>query len=220
MSSSSLPILPIECIGRIIEYQTDHKTLYSCLLLNRQCCRITAPILWSDPNFKNGKFFGILILRLNDFEKSFIPNIERLIPPDNELLFDYLTFVTKISEDLNDSINKWLELESEDNFYYIMMFLRTCNNLKKLEFKGNGRELALDLRKLFFNTLNQNNTLTPLSLINLPLGNGEEIGITRLLKKATLNDLCLSNNQFGGQTGKRFAKYLENILLYFIKYFK
>ncbi|KAF0522438.1 hypothetical protein F8M41_015541 [Gigaspora margarita] len=147
----SLPILLIECIWRVIELQKDLKTLFSCLLLNRQCCKITAPILRSEPIFKNGNIFKILILGLNDYEISLIPNIDCFIPPDNDLLFDYLTFVTKISADLNEGVNEWLNVEKNFDLYQIMiafiiMLLRKSEKIKKLEFKG----YRLDLWNIFF----------------------------------------------------------------------
>ncbi|RHZ74055.1 hypothetical protein Glove_227g150 [Diversispora epigaea] len=42
--------LPLECIEEIIENLIDdHKTLYSCMFVNRTWCRISIPILWRYP---------------------------------------------------------------------------------------------------------------------------------------------------------------------------
>ncbi|RIB22759.1 hypothetical protein C2G38_948854 [Gigaspora rosea] len=66
--------LPIECYCIIFNnLRYNYKDLFSCILVNRQWCRIIIPILWSNPknHFKNIKLIEIFLLTLNHKNKLY-----------------------------------------------------------------------------------------------------------------------------------------------------
>jgi hypothetical protein len=87
------------CLEEVLQYLIeDPGTLYSCILVNRSWCRLTIPILWSDPfnNIKrknpNNANLSIrtFISCLDDSEKFSLTNEFIKIPNSwKETLFDY-----------------------------------------------------------------------------------------------------------------------------------
>src|SRR5260363_360931 len=65
--------LPNECLFEIFNYLKNYyRFLFSCLLVNRQWCRIVIPILWSEPllRCRDGRLIKIYLMSLNDDEKA------------------------------------------------------------------------------------------------------------------------------------------------------
>src|SRR5688572_25434584 len=89
------------------ELQSDSKTLFSCLLVNRLWCETVIPILWRNPwgyedniNYqKESSLHHIIIRSLPDHVKEFLTSQGiQLFPTSRQsLLFDYLSFCKSIN---------------------------------------------------------------------------------------------------------------------------
>src|SRR4051812_3803757 len=50
MSTNPLPLLPPDTLAIILNFlSTSKSSLYSCALVNRMWCRLSIPLLWSNP---------------------------------------------------------------------------------------------------------------------------------------------------------------------------
>src|SRR3954451_21148274 len=79
--------LPVECIREILEYlYDDTNSLHSCLLVNRNWCEITIPILWRNPFGRD--------LSSNHFRLLVNTYVSRI--PTDETLVDVNTTTTSI----------------------------------------------------------------------------------------------------------------------------
>src|SRR5579859_6509930 len=106
-SRKSSDDLPTELLSEIIQYfRYDHKTLHSCILVNKLWSRIAIPLLWEHPfssvkntpgvghyniiaKAKNDKIIEIYLSYLNEQDKSkFNETISNLIL-SNKSLFNY-----------------------------------------------------------------------------------------------------------------------------------
>ncbi|GBB84760.1 hypothetical protein RclHR1_11330001 [Rhizophagus clarus] len=119
-----------EVLQNLIE---DPGTLYSCILVNRNWCRVTIPILWSDPfnNIKrknpNNANFSIrtFISCLEDSEKSSLTNEFIRIPNSwGETLFDYPKYLQTFKY---DHFGKILEIFVRMN-YKLLIEVKTDLN--------------------------------------------------------------------------------------------
>src|SRR5204862_398021 len=106
-----------ELTNEIIQYfQNDHKTLFSCTLVNRLWCRLAIPLLWEDPFSmklpKNHHFIGIYLHNLNEGDKTKLNEhgINNSVFPPNTL-FNYPCFIKclKISR-IIFSVEYWVEI--------------------------------------------------------------------------------------------------------------
>src|SRR4051812_23932841 len=81
------------------ELQSDRKSLYSCLLVNRTWCEITVPILWKDPwidgldEVKIKSQFNVIISHLSNETKEYL-RIQGINLPEIRLkaFFNYISF--------------------------------------------------------------------------------------------------------------------------------
>ncbi|RGB22099.1 hypothetical protein C1646_776653 [Rhizophagus diaphanus] len=81
-----------ELISKVIQYfRYNHKTLHSCILVNRLWCHLAIPLLWEDPfsikDPKNYHFIEIYLHYLNDDDKT--------------KLNEYLLFLIFIENEVN-----------------------------------------------------------------------------------------------------------------------
>ena len=89
------------------ELQSDSRSLFSCLLVNKLWCETVIPILWRDPwryegniNYqKASSLYHIIILSLPNDIKEFLTNQGiQLFPISHQSLsFDYLSFCRSIN---------------------------------------------------------------------------------------------------------------------------
>ncbi|KAF0534280.1 f-box domain-containing protein [Gigaspora margarita] len=131
--------LPNECFFKIFNnLWTDNKSLFSCLFVNREWCRIIVPILWNEPNFRfrNIKLIKVLLLSLNVEEQALLIPFKINLPNFPKPLFEYTNYVTSVDFYLYDGIRNWLfhhrykvgsELEYGVKCSLIALLLRTSN---------------------------------------------------------------------------------------------
>ncbi|KAF0374543.1 f-box domain-containing protein [Gigaspora margarita] len=183
--------LPNECLFDIFNnLRTDYGSLFSCLILSRQWCRIVVPLLWSEPTvrFSSLSITSVFLSTLNDEEQAMIP-FETILPNYVKPLFEYTSFTISVGDRLYDGIDYYF---SEENTFFknavkcslISMFLRTSKILKNLSIKFNGiiqdkiiKDLcrnttivSLNIDKKLFSSevieiINENVTITSLKLL-------------------------------------------------------
>src|SRR5256885_16603031 len=94
-----LPSLPNECLSDVLTF-LDRKSLYKCLFVSRQYCKLSIPIIWREPFrsiclTKSSLVINTLLACLDEDE------ISSLIPcainfNNQSSLFEYGKFVRKI----------------------------------------------------------------------------------------------------------------------------
>src|SRR4051812_14915494 len=146
----NLRSLPNECLIDVLTF-LDRKSLYKCLYVNRQYCKLSIPIIWKEPfkyyryNRYNISVINALLACLDEDE------ITSLIPCEINInnqssLFEYGKFVSKIdhewivdfivawlSETYNVNINKYQDCRVQklvNVIYHIIM--RQGSNLQEL----------------------------------------------------------------------------------------
>src|SRR3954469_8657213 len=111
-----LPSLPNECLSEIFSL-LDRKSLYKCLFVSRQYCKLSIPIIWKEPFRpihlnRHSLVINTLLACLDENE------ISSLIPcainfNNQSSLFEYGKFVRKIDiEYCTNNIVTWLKLSS------------------------------------------------------------------------------------------------------------
>ncbi|RIB10450.1 hypothetical protein C2G38_2206108 [Gigaspora rosea] len=210
------------------------RSLFLCLLVNRQWCRNVIPILWCEPlcycDDKN--LMRIYLLSLNTEEKaSLVVPLNILLPNGRKLLFKYTSFATVISDyDLEEGIINWLCEGNEsidfDEFYDKIFRIRKHDSNTKTLLKTVHKTTtitSLDLFQIEFDfeeirsladVLCKNTSLTSLKLYNCELDSEE----TKILLKAfyenkTLSYLDLSYDNIGDEGIKAFSDVLYKISL-------
>ncbi|RGB21939.1 hypothetical protein C1646_776957 [Rhizophagus diaphanus] len=105
-----------ELMNEVVQYfRYDHKTLHSCILVNRLWCHLAIPLLWEDPfsikDPKNYHFIEIYLhYYLNDDDKTKLNEyvIHNELFPSNAL-FNYPSFIQHLcSFKVCCSIEKWI----------------------------------------------------------------------------------------------------------------
>ncbi|PKK74695.1 hypothetical protein RhiirC2_774496 [Rhizophagus irregularis] len=103
-----------ELIYNITKYfQNDISTLHSCILVNREWCRLVIPLLWENPfstRTKNYNFIKFYLQNLDDDlkKKLNIYNIDKLLPSNT--LFNYICFIRYLNIwKMISSINIWIK---------------------------------------------------------------------------------------------------------------
>ncbi|UZN99070.1 uncharacterized protein OCT59_000351 [Rhizophagus irregularis] len=101
-----------ELINEVIQYfRYNHKTLHSCILVNRLWCRLAIPLLWEDPfsikSPKNYHFIEIYLHYLNNDDKAKLNEyvIHNELLPSNTL-FNYPRFIQRL-----DTYKVWFSIE-------------------------------------------------------------------------------------------------------------
>src|SRR5690349_8231708 len=110
--------LPNECLIEIFNnFQTKYKTLFSCLLVNRQWCRLIVPILWSEPteHFDDKRLIRIYLSALNAEEQALLIPFNIILPSYPRLLFEYVSYTTSVGFNLSYGVENWLK---SDGYYF------------------------------------------------------------------------------------------------------
>src|SRR5437763_6442865 len=95
-------ILPSECLSDVLTF-LDRKSLYKCLFVNRQYCKLSIPILWRKPFRcsifeKSSIVINTLLTCLDEDEiSSLIPYAINLNFNNQSPLFDFGKFIRKIN---------------------------------------------------------------------------------------------------------------------------
>ncbi|KAF0478015.1 hypothetical protein F8M41_024118 [Gigaspora margarita] len=165
--------LPIECYRAIFNnLRYNYKELFSCILVNRQWCRIIIPILWSDSkkHFKNVKLIEMFLLTLNAKEQALLIPFKITLPNQRKPLFEYTSYITSVNNDLYHGVSNLIqdrkyetgdELRNAINCSLISMFLRTSKNLEYLSLN------EVICNQLIYENLYENTTITSIDLDTL-----------------------------------------------------
>ncbi|KAF0410792.1 hypothetical protein F8M41_008234 [Gigaspora margarita] len=196
--------LPNECLLEIFNnLRAYHKSLFSCLLVNRFWCRIIVPILWSEPgaHFNDKRLVKICLLALNAEEQALLIPFNIILPKKQiNLLFEYTKYITSVDYDyLTQGIEKYYNNSIDDRCvdYIIiravkcslaLMFLRSSEGLNYLNFVGN-----IYNEIIFIEKLRKNTSITSLRLSNSHLKDKTLDDIFN--KSVNLISLKLSGNQ-------------------------
>ncbi|KAF0407953.1 f-box domain-containing protein [Gigaspora margarita] len=209
-----LATLPNECLFEIFKNLRFYNAcLFSCLLVNRQLCRIIIPILWSKPKFNDKRFVLICLLTLNHEEQTQLIPFNIMLQNEPKPLFEYTSYITNFENEnynhLISGITSWLKSfknggNKEHELYGTMfrgffradrptnaiicslftMFLRTSTRLKNLTFIGN-----IHNKIMFAET-------------------GKAIA-DALYVNSSLDSLNLNSNELDTEVGKAMAKALR-----------
>ncbi|KAF0522125.1 Protein NLRC3 [Gigaspora margarita] len=209
-----MPTLPIECHLEIVKYlKKDHKTLFSYLLASRELCRVTVPILWSEPNLANPKLVQTIILGLSNKSKKIIKEIVPKIK--KRLLFRYTQYITIITGGLTVGISKLIQSEEKFIDYYdilyvlVKLIIRSSKDIKILEIDGYERLLNKEFRALLIYAIKHKKALVSLRLLNIFIDVPKEQKLLNALSKNTrLRSLYLLNNRLGKKAGETIAQIL------------
>ncbi|KAF0501624.1 f-box domain-containing protein [Gigaspora margarita] len=199
--------LPNECFIEIFNnLRTDFKSLFSCLLVNRQWCRIIIPILWNEPTkySKDRRLIKIYLSALNAEEQALLVPFNINFPNCPRPLFEYASYTKSVGFFLPAGVKNWLDVEgSRDSqlnkripveaikYALIKMFLRTSKNLKCLTLSG-------VINKAILESLYMKNTIIDLSLLHIYFDCNEIELLMKIISKSTkLDYLSLSYNQLG-----------------------
>ena len=140
--------LNIDCLNLIFN-QIDKKSLHSCLLVNREWCKIIAPILWKNYSWcgykeKLKKFSNTILSCLPSFSKQLLSDNDIKLPstvlsqspllnyisfckfPDHKIVRRIIEMVFK--EEFNPIIPKQNLLEQE----IYKLFVSQCKNVEFL----------------------------------------------------------------------------------------
>ncbi|KAF0557235.1 ATP-binding cassette, subfamily B MDR/TAP, member 1 [Gigaspora margarita] len=165
--------LPNECFFEIFNnIRFDFKSLLSCLLVNRQWCKLIVPILWSEPTeyFDDRGLIEMYLLELNAKEQALLIPFKIILPNCPRPLFEYASYTKSVGGYLTAGIKNWLN--GRRNFKYkknyiepmkaikcslIAMFLRASKNLMHLRLEN-------IIYKTILENLSLNNTIISLSL--------------------------------------------------------
>ncbi|KAF0557232.1 f-box domain-containing protein [Gigaspora margarita] len=185
--------LPNECLFEILNNLKGYrKSLFSCLLTNRQWCRTAVPILWNDLDIStNSKLVRTCLLVLNAEERAQLIQFNIIFTNDSKPLFEYVSYATTIKINSDYGIKNWLSNESNCLSHcslvnviqaikcsLIVMILRTNEKLKSLSIYGKQGNLSTRILDKFKNmisldfkelktlivALHNNSTLTELNL--------------------------------------------------------
>ncbi|KAF0506044.1 f-box domain-containing protein [Gigaspora margarita] len=209
--------IPNECLIEIFNnFQEDYITLFSCLLVSRQWCRIIVPILWSRPtdDFGDKRIIRIYLFALNVEEQALLIPFNIILPKNYpKPLFEYSTYTTSIGFYLTEGIENWLidEGYGTDKSHYsiiidyervddddepvsavkcslIKMLLRTSKKIKYFS-------LTKTNNKLIFENLYANTTITELSIEDIHFDSAE---IKELMEFISLYDYKVKYKKING----------------------
>jgi hypothetical protein len=152
-----MKILNLDCFNLILdELQLNESWLYSCLLVNKEWCRLVIPILWRehswDYNNKESekKIFNIILSCLPKSSKQFLFDNNINLPSTiilKPLSFNYISFCKfPTIENMDDILYMVFEDEISNNIDYLTkknlleqeiykLFVSQCKNVKYLQWK-------------------------------------------------------------------------------------
>ncbi|KAF0454570.1 f-box domain-containing protein [Gigaspora margarita] len=216
--------LPNECFLKIFNnLQRDngdllHKDLFSCLLVNRQWCRIIVPILWSNPliHFSNKKLIRICLLTLNSEEQTLLIPFKITLPNDPKPLFNYTSYITFVSNYLNSGIDDWLYNErcetdndwrSNQNRSYQPSY-GSNRHLMIYYYEGLVNAIKCSLIKMFLRTSKNLDNLIINGIIH------DKMILEDIYRKTTITTIKFSYSSFNSEERKLFMEILNrNITL-------
>ncbi|KAF0459571.1 Protein NLRC3 [Gigaspora margarita] len=204
-----------ECFFEILKYlENNYKSLFSCLLINRQWFRLVVPILWSKPlnHFFDSRIIRIYLSFLNSDEQiPLIPLKFKLPIYQKKPLVDYTIFIISFQDDLlSESIIEWIIREGHDpqDYHYITpnmvqvvkcsliaMLLRKSEKLKSIDIHGFTHGIFV---KTLVETLYRNTTIKDISIHSAELGFNDVKSLANaLIKNNTLNSLKIGYDLIG-----------------------
>jgi hypothetical protein len=143
----------LDCLSLIFnELESDKKSLYSCILVNRQWCQLIVPILWRKyPLYyeKSGKkLFNTILSGLPTSSKQLLFDNNIKLPLtilSKPLLFNYVSFCKYLE---TGTINGFIEMMFEEEFSngeiykrillgqeIYKLFVSQCKNIKELSWQ-------------------------------------------------------------------------------------
>src|ERR1051325_3470795 len=89
--------LNVDCLSLIFNELQNKKSLYSCLLVNKEWCQLVIPILWKKyswyHNYEAGKKpFNTILSCLPSFSKQCLSDNDIELPSSKLPLFNYVSF--------------------------------------------------------------------------------------------------------------------------------
>src|SRR5581483_5779374 len=149
--------LNVDCLNLIFnELQKDRSSLYSCLLVNREWCNITVPILWKEHSWyskgeSKRKVYNMILSCLSTTSKQLLSdndiNLSSITPLKSSLLFNYISFCnfprSKIVEKIVGMVLKEKSVNIKGNFIsdnkrnlleqeIYKLFVSQCKNIGEL----------------------------------------------------------------------------------------
>ncbi|PKC66875.1 hypothetical protein RhiirA1_511084 [Rhizophagus irregularis] len=136
------------------ELRTDNKSLYSCLLINKEWCRLVVPILWERYPYSNceesqKKYCNTILSCLPTSSKQLLIDNYISLPStilSEPLTFNYVSFCKFLSDDIIDKIVNFvfegqaLNVNFSKNYLLSQeiykLFIRQCEGIKRLEWKN------------------------------------------------------------------------------------
>ncbi|KAF0547096.1 RNI-like protein [Gigaspora margarita] len=95
--------LPNECTFNI--FNNIRTSLFSCLFVSRQWCRIIVPILWSGTiDLTDKRFIKIFLLTLNAEERALLTPFKINLPNHPKPLFEYTSYIKSVDYHLHNGI--------------------------------------------------------------------------------------------------------------------
>jgi hypothetical protein len=150
--------LNIDCLILIFnELRGDRKTLYSCLIVNKEWCHLVVPILWRkypyffDREKPKEKFYNIILSCLPTSSKKLLIDNNIRLPStflSKSLTFNYVSFCKFLrfgiidniinvvfKEEIINKVNNYSKKRNllEQEIY--KLFISQCKNIKELEWK-------------------------------------------------------------------------------------
>jgi hypothetical protein len=132
-----------ELLGEIIQYfRSDFSTLYSCILVNRLCCRLTIPLLWENPfsitpnnEYHKIQFIETYLVNLNDNDKIKLNEFGKNHLSLSYTLFNYPSFIQFMDTHLIcDCIKNWV-LAIKENEELLFLFDKNTDDLEFIKFE-------------------------------------------------------------------------------------
>ncbi|CAG8576558.1 20281_t:CDS:2 [Rhizophagus irregularis] len=136
--------LNVDCLVLIFDELQDKESLYSCLLVNREWCRLVVPILWKNYSWCNVdefNFFNTILSWLSTSSKKILSDNDIKLPSTTLLkppLFNYISFCRfPETEIINRMIEMVLEKQNDNNKRNILeqeiykLFISQCKNVKE-----------------------------------------------------------------------------------------
>ncbi|EXX50468.1 hypothetical protein RirG_270530 [Rhizophagus irregularis DAOM 197198w] len=132
------------------ELRTDNKSLYSCLLINKEWCRLVVPILWERYPYSNceesqEKYCNTILSCLPTSSKQLLIDNYISLPStilSEPLTFNYVGFCKFLSNDIIDKIMNFvfegqaLNVNFSKNYLLSQeiykLFIRQCEGIKRL----------------------------------------------------------------------------------------
>ncbi|GBB99214.1 hypothetical protein RclHR1_03450009 [Rhizophagus clarus] len=142
--------LNVDCLILIFNtLRADKKSLYSCLLVNREWCHLVVPILWENYSYffncieSREKLFNIILSQLPPPSKQLLFDNDIMLPQtilSNHLTFNYISFCKFLDTNIVENIVNMAFKNNYINFKKIhlleqeiyKLFIGQCKRIKEL----------------------------------------------------------------------------------------